>query len=188
MDVGVRLAGPHRDAGSCAAIYRPVVEQTHSSFEEVAPNPAEMASRMEQTLHTLPWLVAEDAHAVLGYAYASPHRARTAYRWSVDISVYLQEDARGRRIGSLLYDRLLRILAAQGYVNVYAGIALPNPASVALHRSIGMELVGIYRQVGFKFGRWWDVAWYWLRLPLANDAPGEPIPLPELRAQRPPGE
>src|SRR5690606_9509783 len=91
-DVGVRLADPRRDAGSCAALYRPVVARTHSSVDDGAPNPAETASRMDQTLPTLPWLVAEDAPAVLGYAYASPHRARTAYRWSVDISVYLQED------------------------------------------------------------------------------------------------
>jgi L-amino acid N-acyltransferase YncA len=185
MTIAVRLADPQRDAAATAAIYRPLVEKSHTSFEAVAPDAVEMASRIERTLRIHPWLVAEDAGSVVGYAYAAPHRERAAYRWSVDVSVYLHEEARGRGIGRRLYDRLLPIIGDQGYANVYAGIALPNPASEALHRSVGMELIGIYRQVGFKFGKWWDVAWYGMRLPTAKPEPHEPIPFAVLRARRP---
>lgn len=185
MTITVRLADPRRDAEAVSAIYRPVVEESHTSFESRAPEVSEMASRMERILRILPWLVADEEGRVVGYAYAAPHRERAAYRWSVDVSVYLHENARGRGVGRRLYDRLLEILGAQGYVNVYAGIALPNPASEALHKAIGMELIGIYRQVGFKFGRWWDVAWYGMRLPTSGEAPSEVVPLPELSEERP---
>ncbi len=177
----IRLADPERDAAAVAAIYRPAVEASIASFEEVAPSAAEMAERMRVTLRATPWLVAEEeTGGVVGYAYASRHRDRAGYRWSADISVYVAEGLGGRGIGSGLYGDLLGILRRQGYVNVYAGIALPNPASVALHERIGMRLVGIYQRVGFKFGAWHDVAWYGMRLSEAEGRPPDPIPLPEL--------
>ncbi len=161
----VRLADPARDAERVAQIYRPTVEGSFISFEEIAPDPIEMAERMRTMLARLPWLVAEaDDGAVVGYAYASPHRERAAYRWSVDISVYVDQQWYRRGVGRELYRQLLDILRRQGCVNVYAGIGLPNPASVALHESIGMRLIGTYERVGFKLGRWVDVAWYGLRL------------------------
>lgn len=177
----VRLADPERDAATVAAIYRPAVEASIASFEEVAPTTAEMAERMRATLHATPWLVAEDERgAVLGYAYAGRHRERAGYRWSADISVYVADGHGGRGIGSRLYAELLAILRRQGYVNVYAGIALPNAASVALHERIGMRLVGIYERVGFKFGAWHDVAWYGMRLWEPHGQPPEPTRFPEL--------
>ena len=161
----LRPARPEADAARVAEIYRPAVEASYISFEEVAPTADEMAERMHRVLARLPWLVAEDESGlVVGYAYASPHRDRAAYRWSVDISVYVDAGRHGRGIGRALYDALLERLRGQGFVNVYAGVTLPNPASVALHEAIGMARVGVYHRVGYKLGEWRDVAWYELRL------------------------
>lgn len=177
----IRLADPERDAARIARIYEPYVADTIISFEEAAPDADEMASRMRKTLARTPWLVAEAADGlVVGYAYASEHRSRAGYRWSVDISVYVDPAWHGRGIGRELYAALLDIVRRQGFVNVYAGIGLPNPASVGLHESIGMRLIGIYERVGFKLGRWVDVAWYGMRLPEPQGRPAEPSPLPEL--------
>ncbi|HEV8053509.1 MAG TPA: GNAT family N-acetyltransferase [Candidatus Limnocylindrales bacterium] len=180
----IRLADPDRDAAAVAGIYRSAVEGSTISFEETAPDASEMADRIRRTLLRTPWLVAmADADEVVGYAYAGQHRDRAGYRWSVDISAYVHPDWRGRGVGRTLYDTLLPILVRQGFVNVYAGIALPNPASVALHQSIGMQLVGVYERVGYKLGEWLDVAWYGKRLAEPADPPAEPIALAEL-AQR----
>lgn len=177
---GVRLADPAGDADAVAAIYRPAVESSVASFEEVPPSAAEMARRMGVILSRTPWLVMEAGPEIIGYAYAGPHRERPGYRWSVDISVYVASGQQGRGVGRVLYDELLAILRRQRFVNVYAGIALPNPASVALHESIGMRRVALYERVGWKFGAWHDVAWYGMRLSEPAGPPAEPIPLPEL--------
>jgi L-amino acid N-acyltransferase YncA len=176
----VRRADPDRDAVAVAAIYRHAVEASIATFEEVAPDPAEMARRMRGILARTPWLVADDGSTVIGYAYAGSHRERPGYRWSVDISVYVADGLQGRGIGRRLYDELLAALSRQRFVNVYAGVALPNPASVALHEAIGMARIGVYRRVGFKFGAWHDVAWYGLRLSEPAGVPPEPVSLPEL--------
>ena len=176
----VRLADPDRDAEAVAAIYRPSVEGGLASFEEVAPEPTEMADRLRRTLTRTPWLVADDDGAVVGYAYAGPHHDRPGYRWAVNISVYVADAARRRGVARRLYEELLSILRRQGFVNVYAGITLPNPASVALHESIGMRRIGVYERVGYKLGAWHDVAWYGLRLADPGGVPPEPIPLREL--------
>ena len=176
----IRLADPDRDADAVAAIYRPAVESSIASFEEVAPDAAEMARRVRETLTHTPWLVAEDEESIVGYAYARLHRDRAGYRWSVDVSAYVRADWHGRRVGRTLYDALLPTLLKQGFVNVYAGIALPNPASVALHESIGMRRIGVYERVGYKFGAWHDVAWFGVRIAEPAGAPPEPIALPDL--------
>lgn len=178
----VRLAEPETDAPAVANIYRPAVETSLASFEERAPTPAEMAERMRATLERTPWLVAERDGDVIGYAYAGPHHQRPGYRWSVNISVYVAPGQVRQGIGRRLYDELLDLLRRQGFVNVYAGITLPNAASVALHEGIGMRRIGLYEGVGFKHGAWHDVAWYHLRLVVPEEHPPEPIPLPELGA------
>ena len=178
--MSVRLADPDRDADAVAAIYRPAVETSIASFEEVAPSAVEMAARIHAVLAWTPWLVLEDQGSVVGYAYAGRHRERPGYRWSVDISVYVAAAQHGRGIGRALYDELLRLLRRQGFVNAYAGIALPNPASVALHEAIGMRRVALYERVGWKFGAWHDVAWYGMRLAEPVGQPSDPVPLPEL--------
>ena len=179
-ELTVRLADPDRDADAVASIYRPAVEDTSASFEEVAPDAAEMAIRMRETLSRTPWLVAEGEGRVIGYAYAGPHHERTGYRWSVDVSAYVHPAWHRRGVGRTLYDVLLPMLLSQGFVNVYAGIVLPNPASVALHESIGMRRIGVYERVGYKLGAWLDVAWYGLRIADPPIPPDEPIPLPEM--------
>lgn len=180
-DVTIRLASVAGDAAAVADIYRSVVMHSHASFEEVAPDADEMQRRIGRTLERTPWLVAETDGAPVGYAYAISHRDRAAYRWSVDVSVYVGEDWQGRGIGHSLYRRLLTLLERQGFVNVYAGIALPNEASERLHRAIGMQPIGVYHQIGFKLGKWWDVAWYGMQLRQVDERPAEPVPLPALQ-------
>ena len=177
-----RLADPSADAGAVAAIYRPAIERGVATFEVTAPAAGAMAARMALTLERLPWVVAVEhgTQQVVGYAYAGPHRERAGYRWSVDISVYVDPAHHGRGVGRALYRELLDILRRQRFVNAFAGIALPNPASVALHESIGMSLVGVYRAVGYKLGAWHDVAWYGMRLREPEGAPPEPIPWRDL--------
>ena len=151
------------DAASILAIYAPIVRDTIISFETEVPTAAEIAHRIDATLKTYPFLVAEMRGAIAGYAYAGEHRARAAYRWSVDVTVYVAAPARRSGVGRALYARLLPMLAQQQFHAAFAGIALPNPASVGLHEAMGFTPVGIYREVGFKFGRWHDVGW-WQRL------------------------
>lgn len=151
------------DAAALQAIYAPIVDATAISFEEVPPSVEEMAERIADTLERYPYLVAVEAERAVGFAYASQHRSRAAYRWSVDVTGYVAESARRAGIGKLLYGALLSELAQGGFHAAFAGIALPNPASIALHESVGFEPVGVYREVGFKLGRWHDVGW-WQRL------------------------
>ena len=160
------------DAAAVAAIYAPIVECTTISFEEVAPSETQMRERMSAIQLRHPWLIAEDGE-VLGYAYGSRHRSRAAYRWSADVTVYVAEHARGHGVGRALYARLFELLHAYGYYNAFAGIALPNDASIALHRAFGFERIGVYRNVGFKFGVWHDVSWWQLQLHDADSAPAE---------------
>ena len=170
----IRHATPD-DAPQIAAVYAPFVERSHVSFEERTPSAADMRERIASYTEKYPWLVAEENGEVLGYAYACAHRSRAAYRWSVDSAIYLREDARGRGIGKALYSELFRILKLQGFRNVYAGIALPNDASIALHRALGFTEVGIYRSVGYKDGAWRDTWWWQLPLNSGDAAPKEPL-------------
>jgi phosphinothricin acetyltransferase len=173
--IELRVALPG-DAAGIAAIYAPLVAGTSISFEVEVPDAAEMARRILADAGRWPWLVADDG-GIAGYAYAGAHRARAAYRWSVDVSVYVAERARRGGIGRRLYGALLGLLIEQGYYNAFAGVTLPNAPSVALHRAIGFDLVGVYFNAGYKFGAWHDVLWLQreLRPPSANVA--EPLPL-----------
>lgn len=161
------------DAAAIAAIYGQAVRDTVASFEERPPGVEEVARRM-QARPRLPWLVADAGGQVAGYAYASPHRARAAYRWSVDFSVYVDPQFARRGLGRALYGRLTDETRALGYVNAFAGIALPNAASVALHEALGFLAVGVFRDVGFKHGGWRDVGWWRLQLREPPARPPEP--------------
>jgi phosphinothricin acetyltransferase len=175
------------DAPTIQAIYAPYVANTVISFELSPPSVDEMAARILKTVSKYPWLVyvteadtVAEPDTVAGYAYASSHRERAAYQWSVDVSVYVSPQHQRRRIGRGLYTALLALLAAQGYVNAYAGIALPNAASVGVHEAVGFQPLGVYRQVGYKLGAWHDVGWWSLRLCDPDAAPQAPKPITEL--------
>jgi L-amino acid N-acyltransferase YncA len=155
----IRLAS-ESDASAVAAIYRPIVEATATSFELQPPSDAEMRERITDTLRSHAWLVFEQRGEVAAYAYGTRHRSRPAYEWSVETSVYVHERFRGQGVGRSLYQSLLAVLSLQGYVTAFAGIVLPNAASVALHERVGFTPVGVYRGVGYKFGAWHDVGWW----------------------------
>jgi L-amino acid N-acyltransferase YncA len=172
-DLVVRAAN-ESDAAAVQRIYAPIVERTAISFEVVAPSVAEVGDRIAAVTRSLPWLVAEEAGVVVGYAYAGRHAERAAYRWSVDVSIYLAEGARGRRIGTRLYGSLFDELRHLGYVSAYAGVTLPNAASVALHESMGFAAIGTFPNAGFKFDAWHTVGWWYLALQPTPRAPREP--------------
>jgi L-amino acid N-acyltransferase YncA len=172
----IRLASPD-DAAAVAAIYRPYVADTVISFEVEPPTEDDMRSRIAAVLERLPWLVYEEEGRVVGYAYASAHRAREAYQWSVDVAVYVDANHHRRGIGRRLYGELFSALRRLGYVNAYAGITLPNDNSVGLHEAMGFVPIGIYRSVGFKLGQWRDVGWWHLALQAPPASPEPPAAL-----------
>jgi phosphinothricin acetyltransferase len=175
----IRPADPVRDAAACAAIYAPFVRESVVSFEDVAPDAEAFGARIARLAATHPWLVAEVDERVVGFAYSSPHRERAAYRWACDVSVYIGPAHHGRGIGRALYEALFALLREQRIHVACAGITLPNDASVGLHESLGFELVGIYRGIGWKAGAWRDVGWWQLRLlPQLDDGTPPPEPLP----------
>ena len=152
------------DAPAIAALYNPYVAETTITFEEVPVSAQQMAARVGEVQQAgLPWLVLEEGGALRGYAYATRWKPRSAYRFSVESSVYLAMGHTGRGHGRRLYEALFEALRARGVHAVIGGIALPNPASVALHERMGMAPVAQFREVGFKFDRWIDVG-YWERL------------------------
>ncbi|MFC4457813.1 GNAT family N-acetyltransferase [Pseudonocardia nematodicida] len=148
------------DADACARIYAPYVDDTAISFEVEAPGPVEMAERIADAQRRHAWLVAEEEGAVLGYAYGGTWKARPAYRWTCEVSVYLHPDARGRGLGRALYDELFDRLVERGMLVAVAGITLPNDPSIALHGALGFTEVGVFSGVGYKHGAWRDVGWY----------------------------
>ncbi|MEL6445263.1 MAG: arsinothricin resistance N-acetyltransferase ArsN1 family B [Bacteroidota bacterium] len=166
------------DAPGVQAIYAPIVRDTAISFQEEPPTVDEIAERIRATLAQFPWLVVEDDEGVAGYAYASRHRGRAAYRWSVEVSIYVHARCRRRGLGRILYHTLLPMLAAQGFVAAWAGVTLPNDASEALHQAVGFAKVGTYENVGYKHGVWRDTRWYRYTLRPLPDLPSDPVPLP----------
>jgi phosphinothricin acetyltransferase len=170
------------DADQIARIYGPLVRDTAVTFEVDEPSVEQMRNRMTELAFRLPWLVAERDERIVGFAYASRHRRRAAYAWSADVAIYVADGTRRLGIGRGLYTTLLQLVAAQGYANAFAGIALPNDASIALHEAFDFALVGVYRSVGFKLGAWWEVAWWQRRLPSVGSTPAPPRALAEIDA------
>lgn len=174
-ELTIRDADSTRDAAACAAIYAPHVEGSPVSFEERAPDAAEMAARIERYGASHAWLVAERGGEVVGYAYATAFNERPAYRWSASVSVYVAESARGQGLGCALYEALFDRLRERGFRMACAGITLPNEASVGLHEALGFERTGVNREIGWKEGAWRDVGWFQLEL---TAAPAGPPPEP----------
>ncbi|MFF1402776.1 GNAT family N-acetyltransferase [Streptomyces sp. NPDC058294] len=166
-EVQVR-AGIERDLESLTEIYNYYVRETAITFDTVALTPEErrpwLLSHPEDGPHRLLVATAADSERILGYATSGPHRPKPAYVTSVETSVYVAPESGRRGIGTLLYRALFQALAAQDVHRAYAGIAQPNEASVRLHERFGFRRVGTFQEVGRKFGRYWDVAWYEKRL------------------------
>ncbi len=171
------------DAAEIAAIYQPSVIDAATSFEVDAPDGGEMGRRIEAVLAVAPWLVCiGSAGDVVGYAYASRHRERAAYQWSVDVTVYIRADHHRRGVGRALYGVLFDLLRLQGFCVAHAGITLPNPGSVGLHEALGFRPVGVYPAVGWKLGAWRDVGWWQLPLCALPRSPAPPVLLRQAQA------
>ena len=180
------------DAAAVQAIYAPYVLETAISFETEPPGVEEIRNRIAHYSETHPWLVCELDGAVAGYAYAGPWHARAAYAWSCEVSIYVDGALHRRGIGRALYTALLEALGRLGYHTAVAGITEPNPASIGLHESMGFKRAALYRNIGYKLGRWWDVAY--LEMALQDEYPDPEAPprrldslsAEELRAFLPP--
>jgi len=177
--IKIRCAKPD-DAAGILAIYGPYCESSTISFELVAPSVQQMRERIERITAQYPWLICEIDGEAAGYVYASQHRERAAYRWNADVAVYIAAEHHRRRVAQALYTCLFSILRLQGYSKAFAGVTLPNEASVALHESVGFRPIAVYRGIGYKRGRWLDVGWWQLDLQPEAENPPEPVPFPSL--------
>ena len=187
----LRPATPE-DAAALLAIYRPYVLHTAITFEYDVPTLSEFTRRVEATLRTHPYLVAEQAGELLGYAYAAPFHVRAAYQWAAESTIYLRQDQRGNGLGPQLYGALERVLAAQNVLNCNACIALPQAedatltqASVRFHQRMGYTLVGQFHQVGYKFDRWYHMVWMEKALGAHTVPPAPFLPFPQIAEQVP---
>lgn len=176
----IRFATPD-DAPAILAIYAPYITDTTITFEYDIPTVAEFAQRIETIQQQYPYLVAELDRQLLGYAYASKHRDRPAYQWSVETSVYVHPDGHRRGIARQLYTLLFDFLRRQGYYNAFAGITMPNPKSEAFHRTMGFSYIGTYDNIGYKMGAWHPVAWFQMTLKPHPVDPPTPISITQLR-------
>ena len=179
MNAVIRLASS-ADAAAIYQIYLPIVRDTHISFEQIAPAPSEIAARIEKTLSQYPWLVCELDGRLAGYSYASAFRARAAYQWTAETTVYIHSEFQRRGIARALYISLMAILCEQGYCSAIGVIALPNEGSVRAHEALGFRKVGVFENVGYKAGAWRDTGWWQLELRPTPSQPHSPRPITEL--------
>jgi L-amino acid N-acyltransferase YncA len=177
--VGMVRIATEADADAIASIYEPYVRETAISFEEMPPTPVEMAHRLRSIRDTYPYLVFDDGDGVLGYAYGSVHRAKPAYRWSVETTLYVARSAHRRGIGRALYTELLHLLTRQGFHSAFAGIVPPNEKSVGLHESMGFVYLGTFVEIGYKHGELHHLGW-WRRTLKEGRPQHEPIPFTSL--------
>lgn len=178
MSTLIRLALPS-DGPALADIYRPAVTHSATSFELEPPDGATMTQRVAHIMERTPWLVFERDDVVLGYAYAGLHRERAAYQWSVEVSAYVHPDAHRLGVARALYNSLFAALVVQGFRNAYAGITLPNVASVGFHTAMGFAPIGVYKGIGYKNGSWHDVVWLERALAPRDLSPAPPRSLRE---------
>lgn len=162
------------DAEAILAIYAPFCLESAVTFEEVPPTLDEMRARIRKAQASYAWLVFEADGQLAGYAYGTRHRERAAYRWSAEVAIYVADGRRGQGIGRRLYEALFSRLADRGYVEAFAGVVLPNPASLALHEAVGFRRIGVFEAIGFKLGAWHDVAWMQRSLRTRETPPTEP--------------
>lgn len=179
----IRLAEP-ADAEGILAIYAPYIANTSFTFETDVPSLNDFAERISTYQLQWPWLVCEIDGTIAGYAYATRHRERVAYQWSVESSVYIHDDHLRAGIAQALYTALFAILKEQGFRNVYAVINLPNDRSVAFHERCGFTYFATYEKVGYKLGKWKNVGWWRLIINEFGDEPQAPVRFAELEKTR----
>ena len=168
------------DAEAILDIYAPIVRETAISFEDDVPSVEEMRRRIREKLERYPWLVAEEGDHLLGYGYAGPLRSRAAYRWSAEVSMYIRDDARGKGVGTAIGMEMTGILLRMGVVTLFGGTTLPNPPSEGIYRASGFEEAGVWRNAGYKLGRWHDVGWYQRSIRELDGEPPEFVPFGDL--------
>ena len=181
----IRLAEP-TDAEGILAIYAPYIANTSFTFETEIPSLKDLAERISNYQSQWPWLVCEIDGKIAGYAYATRHRERVAYQWSVESSVYIHDDFQRAGIAGALYNALFAILKEQGFRNVYAVINLPNDRSVAFHERCGFTYFATYEKVGYKLGKWKNVGWWRLIINDFTDEPDAPVKFSELKSSKVP--
>lgn len=162
------LSATTQHAKAISDIYNYYIANTVITFEEEPTIAQDFEKRIQEVIAKLPWLVYQDGGEVLGYAYATDWKSRCAYKYSVETSIYLKHDAKGKGIGRELYTTLLQQLKEKNYHTAIGGIALPNQASIALHEKLGYTKVAHFNQVGYKFNKWVDVAYWQLILNTSN--------------------
>ena len=182
MSAVIRLAST-ADAADIHQIYSPIVRDTHISFEQTVPAISEIAARVDKTLTQYPWLVCEVNGRLAGYAYASAFRARAAYQWTAETTVYIHSDFQRRGVSRALYSSLLALLCEQGYCSAVGVIALPNEGSIHAHEAVGFRKVGIFKNVGHKAGDWRDTGWWQLELRPPPTSPQTPRPIIQLAVE-----
>jgi L-amino acid N-acyltransferase YncA len=173
MSLHIRFVDP-KDYPAVLKIYSFYIQYTQATFEITVPDIADFEVRINRIASKFPWLVCEENREIIGYAYACEHRVREAYKWSVDVSVYLNHEFTRKGYGRLLYDKLFKLLKFQGFINAYAGISLPNNASIKLHEHFEFQKVAHYSNVGYK-EKWIDVGWWWKKINIPTDNPTEPL-------------
>lgn len=178
MSARIRFADPARDAAGILAVYAPYIRETVVTFETEVPAPDAFTARVAGICADFPYLVLEADGELAGYAYAHRQAERAAYAWNAELSIYLAGKWRGKGLGAPLYRLLERLLAMQGYVNLYGVITASNRGSIAMHEKLGYRQIGLHEKTGWKFGQWHDVAWLYKRV--GEGEPGTILPLSAL--------
>ena len=175
----IRLA-TEADAGQLLRIYTPYVLHTAITFEYEPPSEEEFRSRIAHTLSSYPYLAAEQDGRICGYAYASAFKSRAAYNWSVETSIYVEEESRGERVGKNLYQALEECLSAQNVCNLCACIAYPNPTSISFHEAFGYKTIAHFHSSGYKSGKWYDMIWMEKMIGAHTSAPEPVYPIGQI--------
>lgn len=170
------------DAAAIHAIYAPSISDGVATFETELPGVNAMRERLRARLTHYPWLVWEEGGEVLAYAYAGRFRERAAYDWIAETSIYVRADAHRRGIARKLYSVLLDVMRLQGITQAVGVITLPGTVSVAMHEAMGFTSAGVWRQCGYKLGKWWDVGVWQKELQVAANPPAAVVPFPQLPA------
>ncbi|MEM7645433.1 MAG: GNAT family N-acetyltransferase [Pseudomonadota bacterium] len=167
------------DCPQMIELYRPYIEESAISFETETPTIQEFSDRFQRITERYPWLVFEKSGEILGYAYGASHRARAAYDWSCEVTVYVRKNHHRQGIGQALYKMLFPLLEAQDFCNLYAGVTQPNLGSDRIHKSLGFQELGTFKNVGYKFSQWYDVSWYQMELKRPQK-PTTPVSIDDL--------